>query len=510
MVALLIAALLFLVYLPVVTTSYLGHDEYFLTVPSEFVAMFGYDQVSWMVRIGRPVGAITHWLAGHLTGAFADMSTLRAVNIALVAGSATLLATWLMRFGYGRIEAVLIGAMTGTLVPFQVSAGYGSLTYQALGFFLAAVASRAFFHALEIPARARRGAWLGVAGLALFMSLGSYQPMAFAIFAFALVPVLELPDTHTRARIVLVLRVLAFVVAVTAAYYGVWRVIIRFYPPLPQSYDPSQFVTDPLGRLQWFVQYPLRDCLKPWDPFARGWVAVLSLAIVMTGPLGDLFVERGRRAGERAGIMLAKYGLVAVLVPATFGIVLLSPAPYPTHRYQAPLAVAILVLGVSALGRMRAWPWPSARRAFVMVLMALTTIAAVSANAAVTNYYVLPHSMEIRYVKQMILAHVARAGVPHAIHVFPADRSRSFSDVVKYDEFGLTSSYLPYDVPGVVRWALRELGLPADISITIEPTPGRPLSFAPPSPFAQAPREPEQTFMLDLRGIRLGRRAGQP
>lgn len=478
-----------LVYSPVLFTSYGIIDDYYQL----FVALKGAPDIGMRqhVSFGRPLQGMLIVSAFSLVHNVGDLRWLRLVGIAGIALLAWLLYRVLAASGHGRLTALLLPLVIGMTLPFQVWASWAICEFFP---YAAAMAGVAY---LGVEAALRAGTWrprLGFGAAAVFLLVASqaiYQPAAMV---FWVVAAIRLLTAETPLRVVA--RVGAVCLAVMCCALALEFVLFEsvarlwtLFGAAPLHLQRAQVATNPAEKLHWFVTEVLVNAanLLQWQPSA------LEAVLVYAALCGGLALYFRGSAHERLG----KLAVAAALLPLCYLPNLLTAEDWASYRTQVALTALIVVYAAMALlGYLRAAlrltrradlaadaDRHAAARAEQRVLVPLLAIACcVFAFVAATSVYqgfARPQQTEYAVLRQQLReAPLAQA---RTIYVLGAHYRDSAAGFVRYDEYGMTSSWYGNATRAMTYLALRAdepeyAGLPV-VAITTGQAP--PASFPP-------------------------------
>ena len=285
--------------------------------------------------------------------------------------------------------------------------------------------------------------------------------------------------------------------AAAIVYYITWRILgAELFGGSPGGqYDPTSFVSDWVAQFEWFAIYPLTESLSLWSLSPSFWtiapMALLSLVSLGAG----CWIAASDPFGERVSFTVTRALLLGVLIPASFGVHLISADPKPLYRtYSALTTVLVLVSllgGFIALLKARpASSYPLKIGNTLLVLCAL--IGAGSAHSNVKKYFADADRAELEALKAHLPQYALSAEAPRVHVILPAEET-----VQERGQFGASNFRQWANIRPLVRAALSDAGIskPIEVSLGIPKYPNRWLEFG-----ALEVRELKHSFVAaDLR-----------
>ncbi|HLY19328.1 MAG TPA: hypothetical protein VKR61_19010 [Bryobacteraceae bacterium] len=447
-----IFAAIVIAYFPALHGYFLHTDDFFFSCwggfPSPAIFRF-------MAYVGRPLAGLIYGTHG-LVCSMAGMNVLRGISVCILA----LLSLLVYRYLRGGVVSGLVALAAAialvTTPPFATGVGYVATAAYVLAVPVAALA---------FAAASRGGIKFAVlAILLLIVSLALYQPGALFYIALAAVATFLCdPLTFWPEQIRKLAGHAAILAAACAVYYSVWRVWLRVRgAPLGAKYDGRQF-GNIYEHLKWFVRTPLVEAANLWFVRPKLAYAILTGAVILAAMCLELRPGGGRRV---VGV-LGKLAAVAVMLPMTYGINLVSYMPSAEYRTYTALEGAILLLFMLALSRILP------RRLAATAALAVAVCGICAANVTIRRYFTDPDSREFRFVKDRIEHYRQTQGDDFTMIVVVV-RANPVA-VVQRNEMGEPSLRHGPNLRPMVTAALRELGIARDVPV-IQTLPGNPAS----------------------------------
>lgn len=458
-----IFAAVLIAYFPAIHGYYLHTDDYFFSCWGGFPRA---AVIRFMAYVGRPLAGLIYCTHGFVR-TMASMNILRTISLVILALLGLLVYRYLRKELPSAPVALAAAVALLTTPPFATGVGYVATAAYVLA---VPVAALAFLLVSERVLANRSKGRLKSAALAfllLMVALALYQPGAlFYIGLAAAATFLSDPLTfwrdHTRKLAVHA----GLLGAACAVYYLAWRTWLQVAgAPLGAKYDGRRF-GDIYEHLKWFVHTPLVEAANLWFVRPTTAYAILTGAVILAAMCLELLTGGGRRV---AGV-LGKIAAVAVMIPMTYGINLVSYMPSPEYRTYTALEGCILLLSVIALSRILA----AARlppRAVAIVIAAVAVCGICAAHETIRRYFTVPDSIEFRFVKDQIDRYRRTAGDEFTM-IDVVVRANPVA-AVQRNELGEPSLRHGPNLRPIVTAALRELGIARDVPV-FQSLPDRP------------------------------------
>ncbi len=472
------------VYTPVLHTDYAFSDDY----PDLAAGPQG-GSIPKKIREGRPLYALATWLFLQSATTIEELRYARFGGVVGIGLMAWLVFLILVRAGWSRFQSFCVGVMIGTSLPFQVYAAWATAatfpfasTVSGLAFLLAE-------WALATSRRLRQGLLAAGSSLVLLAALTIYQPAAMFFWVCVAIVVLK-PDTPPGAMI----RRLRFYGLIGMAglplAFGVYELGAVVYPDHPAR---TGLVQDIPAKVVWFLGEVLPNALNfvllsPGYLLLSGQGSVplhqsvdVSIAQAVAGliyyyssfilirsvDVGIAWAVAGLTAG---GLLLYfqgtwrerlwKLGLAGMLLPLSYAPNLVAAESWASYRSLSSLSSLVVVYTFLAW-RGYASRCRQARRLTFSPVWAnaaaggLASACALLATWHVQTSFVVPQVRELEFMRsQLTQGNLAEA---RSIYVIRARWQDTLAPPVRYDEFGLPSSFPDWGALGMVSLLLREL-----------------------------------------------------
>lgn len=250
----------FATMLPAILNRYLFLDETWYVLRERLFWANGWG------ALGRPLLHYPMLATEHIEAALGmnAIYVYRLVGVLLLAMTAALMSSWLGKFEYRRFDATLYSIGLISLPAFQVLAATSVQLGNAL---IAAMLAIHLIWPVVTNDVTHRGRLYRIAGgIALcFVALCIYQISFLIVFAMLLIPVLKMPSRDIRSHVSLAAVYLALA-AITAAYYGGWKLL--YVAPVDgsnQQYSPhSATLPSVISGLETFIPGAFRQVANLW------------------------------------------------------------------------------------------------------------------------------------------------------------------------------------------------------------------------------------------------------
>ncbi len=449
--------ILCLCYLPALITPYALSDDYAVLSAFRFGVGASFER-EIRIASGRPVLAFLADLFFRFIPNIGGLRYVRLLSLIFVALLAWSIYQAAKSTGHDRRTGFLVAVIVVTLPPFQILMSWASNA----SYFLAALTAGAALYGAEWALRTQTPShkWRLVAASILLMLLAitNFQPGAMFFWVFAVLVMFKPSATASGA-----VRRLLWYGGIAAAGlvlgFLVYKLGMLKYGYL-ESPMRSHLSSDPLAKVNWFVQLPVRDALNLIKLNPSSGVAIGVGVFVSAGLM--LYFQGG--LGER----LCKYALALVVVPLSYLPNLVVAENWSSYRTQIALTPLILVYCYFALcGYTRLL---LSRRAAEQVLIAVLSLSAVTsvlvAAYNMQTYFAIPQMIELALMRSQIAS--GDLAVARSIYIIGAQDS--IAPLERYDEFGVPFSAAFWGASSAAYLLLHEVH-PVQDSIPIQVAP---------------------------------------
>ena len=434
-------------YLSALVVPYAFMDDYWNLAAVH--GLGGIDPWKFSTQGGRPIGGFL-LVAGFR--AIPDIDALRILRLVSACGTALLGLLLYYALRRGRVNRWLsagISVSIITLPPFEVYVGWSTLFWAPYAAILAGVSW------LRMDAGVRRRV---EACVLLLVALLIYQPAAMFFWVFAAIDVLRPTEGLAYAKRKLATGLGVAVVALAVGYL-VARIGYHFYGTLGNG--RSRLVDDLVGKIEWFGKQPLVNALNFYDLTPSVAVACAVAAIAAIG----IVLLHVQRRWESLGFL----GIAALFVPLAYLPNLVIAEEWASYRSLGALSALLMLyvwLGAWGIARCVARapvyqrfrttnPWRGvALGAGALATVVAATTAVILAARNVTTLFAKPENVELQMLRNA-LGNSSASPIQRVEFIKP-DWTQGAAPFVRYDEFGLPSSYAPWVPDPAVLLVLRE------------------------------------------------------
>lgn len=441
---------------PVATARYGFSDDYpmlWMATSGRGTAQFGSSILETNTSQGRPVGGVLQQMAFELAGSIDGLRFLRLASVVGVIGLALLLRWWLRSNGIHPWYASLVAVFVCVTPVFAVVTSWAVLVLCPFAAALAGAASVL----TALTANREAGTSVGqrlLASLLVVLSFLIYPPAAMFFWVFFVVAVLGARLDRDRLR-----RVVVWHGAVAAASLAAGAVVALVAGRLvPTATGRMALVTDPVGKVAWFLTRPLYRSLSLYGiPYSEVCAVV---ALVLVG--AAIVLVLARRSAMPAVAAVA--GVAAIPLSFLPNLVVAENYSYGYRNGVALTSTVALLAALGALALADLWrgavcrAWPSADgivRASIGVVAALAVLASVAAaHSRVVDFVTAPQTRELAIVRDAVRALPAATRSVDVVRVPWESGPKEWVS----DELGVPSTAMPWAADALVYLILGELG----------------------------------------------------
>jgi hypothetical protein len=453
-----IAITVFGIFLPVVIVPYAFSDDYpILAMAVGFGPnpLFGDNILDAAAVNGRLFQGLFTDTFYSAAGTIDNLRFVRLFGVIGIVALALLLHWALVRSGIKRTFAALVAVLVCSLPSFQLYASWTGLFSSPYAALMGASASMLAVAAVDAPRNLVADQLIGATAL-LLSALLIYQPAAMFFWVFLAVAVIGVAHDSRRALRLVRTHFGIAAVALALGYVAV-KIGAHVVGEVPNA-QRNTLVHDLPGKARWFFKEPLYQSLNLFDLTPTRWLAALVATIAT---VGILLLLRHRRVRP-----LPYLGIAAVLIPLTYLPNLVVSENKAFYRTQVSLVSLIaLYVCLGALGiwltvrdslqpRISEQALRATGRLALAMSVAFVGAGAFIASKNVTTLVVEPQMTELRMIRSQVATFPT--GVPRVAFV-QTGYDQGMTKLVRYDEFGLPSSWQPW-IGASVLLILREEG----------------------------------------------------
>lgn len=463
--------ILILTYFPVVQINYLYMEDYvFINTMKEH--SLHRELMDW-TGDGLPLYAIFTYAVSYAKSA----NLIRLLSIIGLGLLAYLIYTILKMYRVKTEHAFLISVLVCTLPSFQIITAWLSCAPYLYSAILSAIAG---LLSLKVVTKKITGRSIPVASFLiiiflLVIAMFMYQPSAMFYWAVGIIPlsVLKDEDFIEKWYMRFIIYISIGLISVVVYFFSIKILHFFLHVGFPGRGELIELTKIPM-KLKWFFFCPLNYALNLWNIFPTyKWASIVGIIIIVMFLSKILQVLKKEK---RANLLWNHFQRLFLIT----GILLLCYLPNlvvtdttPAYRTLASLTTAICFLFyfgfVNILDFFKFIPGYSADlkdKAVTISLIILALIATYQAHNNVNDFATL-QAKDFKYVKSAISEFgVSNLSRVSEIYVRRPDEKRIIERGFLYDEFGISTTSHPWGPRNVVRRALYELGIKADIKIT--------------------------------------------
>lgn len=440
-----------IVYHPVLTTTYLYHDDvnFFLQTPTQKVPKSFHLSLSIGRFIGAPIYAGYSWIVNSID----DLKRIRFLSLLQFAWIAYLIQFLLRPLFRHFVLRLTVALMIVCLPSFQVLATQAGYAFQTTGVLLSLLA------VYMINRISTEKGWLqsifslyGCLGCGLFI-LGIATHPSTSMFYWTGMGIVLLGDLRSgsqtwikRAGILLTLGCSAMVL------YALGLKISRMISPPGDYgiYNPHSIATDIGGKFHWFVTEPFVNASNFYTIFPSvNTTLIISLGILLCGLFGAMrMMQRLNRRQMNRPLLQTAAALVlcVLLIILSFSTNLLAVGNAAFYRCLIALSALLLIYLISGIHViLNTLPLPKRQTIIFVLSLLLLALTGYWTHDNIVRFRTWPSQVETQHLlSRMRDEPIIRFGRIHLIH---PDRKELLN---RYDEFGGPTSSFRGDTIGLI------------------------------------------------------------
>ncbi len=464
LLGILLAAILFLAYAPLIRATY-GFGDDFVLMLSDV------DPIIYLGegRIGYAVGDyLIHQHIHHVN----QLGFVRLGAVAVIAAIAVIFFRQFRVWGGARVEHFAAAIALGTLPCLHTYACQAYLTLGICAAIPVLLAAMLTYNATDPNQPEKRGRIVRYVPPFILMLIGSatYQPMLSYFWAIVMIYLLDrrfLVSAEYRVRI-------AKTIIAGIVYLAICFIALKFYISFFdwQGEPRAKLTNDPVDKLYWFFRVQLPQALNFWHLMAPSQrllvlgIASFSLAFIALGYIasccrylrGNAYKLKREYRPILQQVLLA--ALIVLLSHAHWLAVNISPQSY---RIIAPLGTTAFILLY--------WAWRQIscivsnvrfRLFWRRTVLALTAFATLfTCQYYSEKYWILPHSTAYGYLLMTLRSELNPD--TERIHLIRQGQQDNFVSEFFIECFGRPSTEREWMITNLVESALRDSGVPHEI-----------------------------------------------
>lgn len=449
--------LFFAVFIPVISTEYLYHDDWYVFVWDK-TKWTGHPIFGMLLQTGRPVGAIIHALLLYPIDSLLDATFVRGFLILLNALCALIfVGIWRKLPGTGTFDAwsiLLITALIFLCPTFQTYVGYVSNGLDLVAVFLSFLSSYHILRTLQKSQRRARLLHFTTAIALCLASLATYPPAAMFPWIFFAISLLQSESLNWRQHWPYLKN--------TLIVFGTAGLIYRLYSMTIQtSFAHLTITQNVLEKSHWYLKVPVwQFALNPWGLSPSNLVSALvsiTIALGLLCPKKDSSEIFFPHRASKLFLLLVAYFFACLPMVVSAGA---------GHAFRSTpglyvLTGVVLLIALDRLFAASRFPiW-----ALRVSLLALLCVSIFQASYNTNHLLAGNISLEYRYIKSAMKQ--VNLNDYRRIHIIKPDISQGFVSFVAGrtwgDEFGVALSTHPQDICPMMISVFRDLGIKKEL-----------------------------------------------
>jgi len=418
------------IYLPLVQYQFGFNDDYFAL----FERLRNSDWIQTMstqfVMQARPCEALVYVPQVAFLNHISDFVYVRALGIVYLAGLATCFYSAFLSVRWSRWQAFTAALCLCSVPSFQVLLSWGT----ALQFVVPGIFAFAAWRILRTKPEQLLGRILkyALAFLSMTLAVTIYQPTAMLFWVFVAIGMSDL-EAPGKERLQFLLDATAIAASAYLVDFAAFQMAKNHFGTGALLPGRSNLCIDVIGKIKWFIRYPLIDSLNFLRLQNSASFALRSGAFIAAGIL--LYV---RGSIKYLGISVA---VALCLIPLSYLPNLIISESVSFYRTQTALMCLLTLYGMFAIkGYLKTFLCRG--RAFTLIAFASAILFGLVAYSNVLDFFAVPQSLELNLLRQQARGEF---GPARAKNMMLFDRQFSLAPYICYDEFGMPSSAQEFD-----------------------------------------------------------------
>lgn len=383
-----------------------------------------FELLKWDILTGRPSYGIIRWLFSFMVGSVAALSALRLISVATL----FILCIFIYKFIVVRnifsstLQRAVFSLLICMLPSFQVYAAWTICFPFITSVILAGLSYKLLSDNNTVKCAV-------AALLLLILSFSIYQPtaMCFVFFAFLDLVIAKdkiKPGTFFRPALVLFLGMataLLMAKALPSLLFGevTTRTAISF---------------DLISKIKWFITEPLTNAICNFDLGKKAFYLTVSTLVVLYGTY-----SLAKAKNEK--ILFLYVILFALAASAPGMLVKESWAAYRTVPAITMIMTTLFIFGIFSIFEKYSFQ--------LICYFSVILVAMMIANNNIQAGFSTPQQVEYQILKKEIINVVPREYTGKLYYKKTDNRSRPYSGMLKYDEFGAFSLGMDWTFKGM-------------------------------------------------------------
>ena len=388
---------------------------------------------------------------------------IRFLSSAMAALLAVTFWWFLVREGRDRLEAAGWALAAAVLPAFQVYAFFATVWPCALGGVAGGLAFVAADAAWQRRGTREGGQLTGLAVLLVWIAMMLYQPTAGWYWVFAAAAILTRGSVGPRAGLRVAGWHLALYGAGALAAFAVQRLGTAAFPGSLMN-PRTGLLTDPVQKLEWFVQQVLPNTLSLVFLPPTTLLPLAVFAVILAGA--------GRVLARQPGCWPAGLALLALL-PLAYLPNLIVRESWASYRTTGALGPLVALYALAALRALLSSAGPRVARLAPGAALAVGVAFALVASFNLVTLFIRPQLAELAFFTRE-LGEARDAGAT-VIRLVPPSLQSSPIGLQLYDEVGVPSFFAPWVWRPGMAVLMNRVGLdPQAVRLDVSLSPGKP------------------------------------
>ena len=454
------AVCLLAIYSPLVQYQFGFNDDYFALFERLRNADWIQTMSTQFVMQARPCEALLYVPQLAFVNHISDFVFVRGLGIAYLAGLATCFYSAFLSVRWSRWQAFTASMCLCSVPSFQVLLSWGT----ALQFVVPGIFAFAAWRILRTKPEQllTRILKYSLAFLSMTLAVTIYQPTAMLFWVFVAIGLSDL-ETPGKERLQFLLEAIAIAAGAYVVDFAGFQLAKAHFGTGALLPGRSNLCTDVIGKIKWFVRYPLIDSLNFFRLQNSLSFALRSGVFIVAGIL--LYV-RGNL--KYLGISLA---IALGIIPLSYLPNLLISESLSFYRTQTALMCLLTLYAMVALkGFLKTFLCRG--RAFTLIAFCSAVLFGLVAYSNVLVFFAVPQSLELSLLRQQARGEF---GAQRAKDPILFDTQFSLAPYIRYDEFGMPSSAQEFDkkpLKVLLKLEALQLANPASVpDLSIDTTP---------------------------------------
>lgn len=430
-------------YVSVLYTDYGFYDDY-PVIDSDSQEL----RINKMISEGRPLYALITYIYLQMEPSIGDLRYARLFGILGISLLGLSLFKIFVREGCDRFQSFCVGVIICSTLPMQIYVAWGITSPFPFSAFISGSAFLLCNRAFDENNLYLKSLLAAGAILTMLAALAIYQSAAMFFWSFSailfLVKTRSLHDIFWRFAWSLL--IFTFAMSLGLVVYRLGTILT---PNIPRRGD---FVRDISDKIVWFLSEVLPNGLNFFFLSPSRIIHVFIAGVIAIIIVRGLVLYFQGTVKEN----LCKLGVAASLLILSYSPNLIVETSYAAYRTMSSITSVVVIYAYLAF---RGYIY---RRYFIfssmrinIVIGCAAIIFSLSAAYHVHTYFVMPQARELAIMRSQ-LTKGELSQVQSIFVVRPGGWKDRLAPLMRYDEFGMSSSFPGWTIPHMVRLILRE------------------------------------------------------